>query len=128
MKVSYNDKRISSLRRYNYRYEGKVKVLVIQSYLFVTSGTVAHHGIPPSSVHGILQVRMLEWVAIPFSRGSSWTRDWARVSALQADSLPFEPAGMRQRRSSYNDKGVNSSRRCNNYRYTYFQFCSTRVY
>ena len=28
-----------------------------------------------SSVHGILQARILEWVAIPFSRGSSWFRD-----------------------------------------------------
>ena len=30
---------------------------------------------PGSSVHGILQARILEWVAIPFSRGSSWPRD-----------------------------------------------------
>ena len=30
---------------------------------------------PGSSVHGLLQVRMLEWVAIPFSRGSSQPRD-----------------------------------------------------
>ena len=33
-----------------------------------------------SSVHGILQVRILEWVAILFSRGSSWPRDQTRVS------------------------------------------------
>ena len=33
-----------------------------------------------SSVHGILQARILEWVAIPFSRGSSWPRDWTQVS------------------------------------------------
>ena len=31
--------------------------------------------LPGSSVHGILQARILEWVAIPFSRGSSWSRD-----------------------------------------------------
>ena len=31
--------------------------------------------LPGSSVHGILQARILEWVAIPFSRGSSWPRD-----------------------------------------------------
>ena len=31
--------------------------------------------LPGSSVHGILQVRILEWVAIPFSGGSSQTRD-----------------------------------------------------
>ena len=30
---------------------------------------------PGSSVHGILQARILEWAAIPFSRGSSWPRD-----------------------------------------------------
>ena len=33
-----------------------------------------------SSVHEISQVRILQWVAIPFSRGSSWPRDWTRVS------------------------------------------------
>ena len=31
---------------------------------------------PGSSVHGILQARVLEWVAMPPSRGSSWPRDW----------------------------------------------------
>ena len=30
--------------------------------------------------HGILQARILEWVAIPFSRGSSWPRSWTHVS------------------------------------------------
>ena len=35
---------------------------------------------PGSSVHGILQVRILEWVAIRFSRGSSWPRDWTCIS------------------------------------------------
>ena len=32
------------------------------------------------TVHGILQARILEWVAIPFSRGSSQPRDWTQVS------------------------------------------------
>ena len=36
--------------------------------------------LPTSSVLGILQARTLEWVAIPFSRGSSWPRDWTWVS------------------------------------------------
>ena len=35
---------------------------------------------PGSSVHGILQARILEWVAISFSRGSSGPRDWTRIS------------------------------------------------
>ena len=47
------------------------------------------YGPPGSSVHGILQARILEWVAISFSRGSSRSRD----STLQEDSLPSEPPG-----------------------------------
>ena len=39
-----------------------------------------HWCLPGSSVHGILQTRVLEWVAIPFSRGSSWPRDRTWVS------------------------------------------------
>ena len=35
-----------------------------------------------SSVHGILQARMLEWIAISFSRGSSQPRDWTQVSRI----------------------------------------------
>ena len=42
------------------------------------------------AVAGILQARTLEWVAFPFSRGSSRLRD---RTALQADSLPAEPPG-----------------------------------
>ena len=35
---------------------------------------------PGSSVHGISQARILEWVATSFSRGSSWPRNWTPVS------------------------------------------------
>ena len=35
-----------------------------------------------SSVHGIFPARMLERVAISFSRGSSWAPDWTRVSCI----------------------------------------------
>ena len=38
--------------------------------------------LPGSSLHGILQARVLEWVAIAFSRGSSWPRDWTQVSRI----------------------------------------------
>ena len=48
---------------------------------------------PGSFVHEISQARMLEWVAISSSRGSSLPRDWTRSSTLQADSLPSEPPG-----------------------------------
>ena len=40
-----------------------------------------------------LQVRILEWVAFPFSRGSSQTRNRTQVSCIAADSLPTEPQG-----------------------------------
>ena len=48
---------------------------------------------PGSFVHGILQARILEWGAIPFSWGSSQARDSLWDSCLAADSLPFEPPG-----------------------------------
>ena len=38
--------------------------------------------LPGSSLHGILQTRVLEWVAISFSRGSSQPRDWTWVSCI----------------------------------------------
>ena len=44
-------------------------------------------------VHGILQARILEWVAYPFSSRSSRHRNRTRVSALQVDSLPTELSG-----------------------------------
>ena len=37
---------------------------------------------PGSSVHGILQARILEWAAMPSSTGSSWPRDWTLVSGI----------------------------------------------
>ena len=66
--------------------------------LFVTPWTACSP--PGSSVRGILQARTLEWVAVPFPRGSSQPRDQAQGSnpgmeprslTLQADSLPSEP-------------------------------------
>ena len=45
---------------------------------------------PGSSVHGVLQAKMLEWVALTFSRASSQPRDRTQVSWLQADSLLSE--------------------------------------
>ena len=42
---------------------------------------------PGSSHHGILQARILEWISISFSRGSSQPRDRTQVSSLQADAL-----------------------------------------
>ena len=41
-----------------------------------------NYSLPSSSVHGILQARILEWVAISFSRGSSWPRNRTQVSCI----------------------------------------------
>ena len=47
--------------------------------LFLTPWTVSLPGCP---VHGIFQAIILEWVAMPFSRGSFWPRDWTSVSGV----------------------------------------------
>ena len=46
---------------------------------------------PGSSVYGISQARILEWVAMPFSRGFSWPRDQTRVSCLPGRFFTTEP-------------------------------------
>ena len=51
----------------------------------VVSSSLQHHGLyspPGSSFHGILHARILEWVAISFSRGSSWPRHRNRVACI----------------------------------------------
>ena len=57
------------------------------SSLSVVSDSLQPHGLYVAclsglSGHGILQARMLEWVAIPFFRGSSWSRGWTHVSYI----------------------------------------------
>ena len=69
----------------------KVKVLVSRS-----CPTLCHPidcSRPGSSVHAILQARILEWVSYPFSRHLPNPRIKPRSPALQADSLPSEPLG-----------------------------------
>ena len=48
---------------------------------------------PGSPIHGILQVRILEWIAISFSRDCSNTGIKPGSPALKADFLPSEPPG-----------------------------------
>ena len=65
--------------------------LVAQSCL--TLCNPMHHSLPGSSVHGILQARILKWIAIPFSRGSSSPRDLLHcrqiLSHLSHQGSPF---------------------------------------
>ena len=54
------------------------------------------YSLPGSSVHGISQARILEWVAIPFSRGSSRPRDQTcllHLPALAGGFFTTEPPG-----------------------------------
>ena len=45
---------------------------------------------PGSSVHGTFKGRILEWLAISFSTGSSWPRDWTQVSCITGRFLTAE--------------------------------------
>ena len=56
----------------------KKKVLVAQLWLW----DLMDYSLPDSSLHEILQARVLECVAIPFSRGSSQPRDGTQVSCI----------------------------------------------
>ena len=68
-----------------------------KSLQYLTLGSLVDCSSPGSSVHGIPQTRILEWVAMSFSRGSSQLRDWTQVSYhllhWQAGTLPLVPPG-----------------------------------
>ena len=70
----------------------KVQVLVV-ARLCPTLRDPMDCSPPGSSVHRILQARILEWVAMPTPRGSSQPRDDPTSPELQADSLLSEPPG-----------------------------------
>ena len=68
-------------------WKWKVKVSVAQYCLILC---IPKHCSPPgSSVHEIFQKRILEWVAIPFSRGSSQLRDLTQVSCTAGGFFTF---------------------------------------
>ena len=52
-------------------------------HLFIVSESESRSVMSDSlQLHGILQARILEWVAFPFSRGFSQPRDWTQVSHI----------------------------------------------
>ena len=70
---------------YLYKKVRKWNLLVI--FVCVLSHSVVSdflrlHSLPSSSVYGIFQARILEWVAISYSRGSSWPKDGTCVSCI----------------------------------------------
>ena len=58
-----------------------IETEVTQSYLTLYNPMVGY-SLPGSSVHGIFQARVLEWVAVSFSRRSSRPRNWTPVSLI----------------------------------------------
>ena len=60
----------------------KLYVLRLVIQLCLTLCDPMNCSLPGSSVHGILQTRILEWVVMPFSRGSSQPRDRTQVSRI----------------------------------------------
>ena len=60
--------------------------------LYLTICNPVDGSMQDSSVHGILQARILEWVAISFSRGASWPRDQTHVSCT-GRCFTTEPPG-----------------------------------
>ena len=56
-----------------------VLVVVFSRSVVPGSYSAMDYSLPGSSVHGISQIRILEWLAISFSRGSSWPRNQTRV-------------------------------------------------
>ena len=70
-------------------------LLIISCFLLVAQlcPTLCHPtdcSPPGSSLHGILQARILGWIAAPFSRGSSQPRDWTQVSCIAGRFLSSE--------------------------------------
>ena len=49
--------------------------------------------LPGSCIYGILQARILEWVAIPFYSGSSWPREPTCISCIEGWFFSAEPLG-----------------------------------
>ena len=76
------------------------------------------------TVHGILQARILEWIAFPFSRDLPTPGIEPRFPTLQVDSLPAEPQGKPKQRAGKKkipfifekSKLCNSRMRCINFR------------
>ena len=79
---------------------------------------------PGSYVHGILQARILEWVAIPFSRETSQPGIEPSSPTLQADSLPSATRKVTQR----DIENAQDIKRGNLRYYLAYPFCPLHLY
>ena len=74
---------VSTINNFN------LKSVLVTQLCLTLSDPMDYRSLPGSFDHGVFQARILEWVAIPFSRASSWPRDRTWVSCI-AESLPSE--------------------------------------
>ena len=74
-------------------YETSVLDSLLVTQLYLTLCNPIDCSPPDSSVHGILQARILEWVAISFSRGSSQPGDQTRIYCIAGEFFTTEPHG-----------------------------------
>ena len=72
-------RKLKTLAFWKKSYDKPVKVKVLVAQLCLPLGDPMDCSSPGSSLHGILQVRLLEWVAISISRRSFQPRDWTQV-------------------------------------------------
>ena len=102
---------IESMKTYKIFCKKKKKKKIFSNYHFFIIGACMYekllqlclplcgpmeHSLPGSSVHGILQARRVEWVATPYSRGSSQTGDQTSVfcnSCTAGGFFTTEPPG-----------------------------------
>ena len=97
---------------------GRHSWLVAQSCLTLSQPhgplplALAPLSMPGSSVHGTFQARMLEWVAISFSRGSSPPRDRTRISCITGRFFTTEPPGKPKLGAGWGCEGLESTLFC----------------
>ena len=68
-------------------------MVVVYSLIRVQTWDPMDNSLPGSSIHGIFQARILEGVAMSFSRGSSQTRDQTHVYCIAGRFFTTEPPG-----------------------------------
>ena len=95
--------RETSARKDSKSSRSRCKVNCVSSVVFtlllllshsVVAGSVCLDGSPQAPLSmGILQARLLEWIAMPASRGSAQPRDWTQVSCIAGRFFTTEPPG-----------------------------------
>ena len=76
------NRREQLIQAWKFRNAGVEAQQINQTQSCPTLCNLMDYSLPGSSVHGIFQAIVLEWIAISFSRGSSQPRDRTRVSHI----------------------------------------------